>query len=83
MVHIARTNVVIVLQQMFVRTQMVDARVNVATDSGERNALNVSNILPNLFYFTFYSKGKHPHSKWSFRIYLIILTTNSDQDYRF
>ena len=63
MVHIARTNVVIVLQQMFVRTQMVDARVIVATDSGERNVLNVSNILPNLFYFTFYSKGKHPFSK--------------------
>lgn len=49
MVHIARTNVVIVLQMMFVRTQMVDARVIVATDLGKRNVLNVSNILPNLF----------------------------------
>ena len=58
MVHIARTNVVIVLQMMFVRTQMVDARVIVATDSGERNVLNVSNILPNLFLLYAYAKVK-------------------------
>ena len=67
MVHFARTNAVIVLQLMFVRTQMVDVRVIVAMASGERNVLNVSNVFSNLFLLYALSKSKRTIGYLSFR----------------
>ena len=67
MVHIARTNVVNVLQLTFVCTQMVDARVIVATDSGGRNVLNVSEVSSESLFSVYFMQKQKTIGHLSFR----------------